>query len=569
MGSFLERDLRGLLSALSNLKELILGGGYRRFTSSDTGEYYDIDGYFNGVYSGLGSVDIAPVENGDTLIVRFENSGNTTASFRVHARALTDGWGIDSVRPEDSFWGIRNFNWWSGEADMTDVDPSEQIGTTWQVFTSTHAPELGRFRFHLYHDRFVLSDVVLDSLDVTMQRSPNLGDLSRVADLRMQRSQVRQNGYFLFSLSEPGEVRFTLSGLSGDANLYLVRSRDGQVIESSTHEGTADDEIALELAAGTYYIRVASRLSGVLHYELRYSNATAPTPDDLLADEGGDINIDLVVIDLDGETPGGDILGPPIGGEDTGAERVFSLPGGGEMAFVWIEPGEFQMGSPESEEGRFSDEGPLHEVELSRGFWLGTYEVTQGEWEGVMGDDALVWSRIMFRRMRLIRRFWISWYDVQEFIGQSVECCGGRGVCIVCHRRRSGSMLVERVRRRGGLLGTMRVNWGIMLGIVRMLGMRVSDYAHAVGTKLPNAWGLYDMHGNVWEWVQDWYGGSYYNSSPRVDPPGPSCWLLIASSGAATSAIVPRICGRRIAATARPGFHNGYGYVGVRLVRIR
>ena len=449
---------------------------------------------------------------------------------------------------------------------MTDVDPSEQIGTTWQVFTSTHAPELGRFRFHLYHDRFVLSDVVLDSLDVTMQRSPNLGDLSRVADLRMQRSQVRQNGYFLFSLSEPGEVRFTLSGLSGDANLYLVRSRDGQVIESSTHEGTADDEIALELAAGTYYIRVASRLSGVLHYELRYSNATAPTPDDLLADEGGDINIDLVVIDLDGETPGGDILGPPIGGEDTGAERVFSLPGGGEMAFVWIEPGEFQMGSPESEEGRFWDEGPLHEVELSRGFWLGKYEVTQGQWSSVMGETP--WSGEDYVQENPSHpAVYISWPDVQEFIGR-LNAAAGEAVYRLPSEAeweyacRAGTQTRWSFGDDASQLGDYawyRANaWDVG-----------EDYAHAVGTKLPNAWGLYDMHGNVWEWVQDRYGSHYYNSSPRVDPPGPSSGShrVIRGGNFGHGASDLRSAARGDGSSHI--LHNRYGYIGVRLVRIR
>ena len=74
---------------------------------------------------------------------------------------------------------------------------------------------------------------------------------------------------------------------------------------------------------------------------------------------------------------------PEVPGElATGTVRAFPLPGGGEMAFVWIEPGTFWMGS--------SEEGRGHVVEISRGFWLGTYEVTQGEWEAVMGDDALV-----------------------------------------------------------------------------------------------------------------------------------------------------------------------------------
>ena len=264
IGSFLAFDGSGLFSALKDLTELTLGGtsgGVRHFTSSDSGKGYDIDGYFNGVYSSLGHVGNAPVETGDTLIVRFQNTGNSTAGFRVEARVLTDGWRIDSLRPEDRFWVIKNFNLWSDEADMGSVDPGEQTGTAWQIFASAHAPELGRVRFYLYHDKLLSSDTLLDSLDATLQRSPHLGDLSRVSDLRMQRFQVRRNGYFLFSLSEPGEVGFTLSGLNGDASLLLVRSRDGETIASSTHEGIADEALALSLAAGTYYIRVFS-LSG-------------------------------------------------------------------------------------------------------------------------------------------------------------------------------------------------------------------------------------------------------------------------------------------------------------------
>ena len=80
----------------------------------------------------------------------------------------------------------------------------------------------------------------------------------------------------------------------------------------------------------------------------------------------------------------------PIVGDTTGEMRTFSLPGGGEMEFVWIEGGKtFMMGSPNSEEGRYSDEGPVHEVEISRGFWLGKHEVTRGSVCGLCGGNEV------------------------------------------------------------------------------------------------------------------------------------------------------------------------------------
>lgn len=66
-------------------------------------------------------------------------------------------------------------------------------------------------------------------------------------------------------------------------------------------------------------------------------------------------------------------------------ETTFELPNSATMDFVWIEPGTFLMGSPDSEVGRFADEGPQHEVTISKGFYLGRFVVTQAQWESVMG----------------------------------------------------------------------------------------------------------------------------------------------------------------------------------------
>ena len=127
-------------------------------------------------------------------------------------------------------------------------------------------------------------------------------------------------------------------------------------------------------------------------------------------------------------------------GGTTGDEQRFSLPNGAEMKMVWIEPGTFQMGSPDSEgpDGRSDSEGPVHEVEISRGFWLGKYEVTQGQWEAVMGTRP--WTTHSYGGEGPSHpAVYISWNDVQDFIDRlnaeergivSVADGSGVGVCV-------------------------------------------------------------------------------------------------------------------------------------------
>ena len=233
-------------------------------------------------------------------------------------------------------------------------------------------------------------------------------------------------------------------------------------------------------------------------------------------------------------------------GHFTGKEQTVALPGGTQMAFVWIEPGTFQMGAqlPADEwlkelESIALDEGslPVHEVEISAGFWLGKYVVTQEQWEAVMGTtpwrDADNADKELVQSNPAHPAVYISWHDAQELIHRLNSAAGADVYRLPTEAEweyacRAGTLTLWSFGNEEGAFSTI---WAYNKNKVSFphyawyrdntLG-RDEKYAHAVGQHRPNAWGLYDMHGNVWEWVQDWYDIDYYKHSPRVDPVGPT-----------------------------------------------
>ena len=192
-----------------------------------------------------------------------------------------------------------------------------------------------------------------------------------------------------------------------------------------------------------------------------------------------------------------------------------TLPGGAKMKFVYIEPGTFVMGSPASEAGRFENEGPQHDVTLSKGFYLGKYEVTQAQWQAVMGSRPWVGQEYMSENPDH-PAVYVSWYDVQGFI-HKLNVAAGDSLY-----RLPSEAEWEYACRAGtttpwsfGDDGQHLKDYTWYVANTFEIG---EAYAHRVGTKKPNAWQLHDMHGNVWEWVQDWAG--VYSSRPQVDPAG-------------------------------------------------
>ena len=173
------------------------------------------------------------------------------------------------------------------------------------------------------------------------------------------------------------------------------------------------------------------------------------------------------------------------------------------MEFVLIPAGEFDMGSPSDEEDRGSDEGPVHRVKIEKSFYMGRYEVTQKEWREVMGSNLFMGSNPSSFKGNDLPVEKVSWDDVQKFIKKLNEKEGTDK-----YRLPSGAEW-EYACRAGT---TTRYSFGDSES-------RLGDYAwyldnsdrktHPVGLKLPNPWGLYDMHGNVQEWVQDKWHNDY------------------------------------------------------------
>lgn len=205
-----------------------------------------------------------------------------------------------------------------------------------------------------------------------------------------------------------------------------------------------------------------------------------------------------------------------------------------DIEFVWIEPGTFMMGSPESEKSRQSNEGPQHRVTLTQGFWMGKYEVTQAQWESLMGNNPS--GQVFPPGSGLTKEQWesirgidpaayrgsdkpvenVSWRDTQAFIHKLNGLDKGTF-------RLPTEAEWEYACRAGS---TTRYCFGddrYDLDDFAWYGDTGATMC-PVGQKLPNAWGLYDMHGNVREWCQDWW--EYYSPDPITDPTGPTAGAL-------------------------------------------
>ena len=209
------------------------------------------------------------------------------------------------------------------------------------------------------------------------------------------------------------------------------------------------------------------------------------------------------------------LIGLKIADASSSIEKVFTNSIG--IKFVLIPAGTFMMGSPVDEPARKQDE-LQHKVTLSKPFYLQTTEITQGQWKRIMGNNPSAFKNCGDDCPVSM----VSWFDTQEFIKKLNEMEKTNKYRLpteaeweyACRAGTSTTFFT------GKCISADQANFdgnhplpGCPKGQYRETPLRVASFS-------PNAWGLYDMHGSLWEWCQDWFDN--YPAEAVIDPKGPA-----------------------------------------------
>jgi formylglycine-generating enzyme required for sulfatase activity len=264
------------------------------------------------------------------------------------------------------------------------------------------------------------------------------------------------------------------------AQFVVVTSPGAEIVLDGVVQGhaSAEGELAVKVALGAHTLRVS--LKGKKDF---WQSVTLVAPDET--------RIEARLEDSGSPLPSKSRENPKDG-----------------LKYAWVQPGNFVMGCSPGDSDCFDQEKPAHPVKITKGFWVGQTEVTVAAYKRfadgagkalpLAPDFNNAWSN---EQLPIVN---VSWDDAQAY-------CTWAG----------GRLLTEAEWEYAARAGSTEARYGPS-DEVAWDSENAMLQAHPGGQKRANGFGLYDMLGNVWEWVNDWYDAAYYQSSPAQDPPGPA-----------------------------------------------
>lgn len=244
--------------------------------------------------------------------------------------------------------------------------------------------------------------------------------------------------------------------------------------------------------------------------------------------------------------------------------RVVNLsqytPATDQSLLVWIPPGTFTMGSPSTEQDRVSNEGPLTLVTLTRGFWCSKYEVTQAQYEEIMGDRPSFFDGDYNLPVESV-----TWSDATNYCGRLTALMQAAGLLTNGYAFRLPSEAEWEYVCRAGT--TNRFSFGddpsyLELGTYSWFSDNAGLSTHPVGQKQPNPWGLYDMHGNVQEFCLDRYAATLLGGSVTNPIRGTTSTTQVRRGG--SIGVGAQMC--RSAVRGSSSFTDSRNFLGFRII---
>jgi formylglycine-generating enzyme required for sulfatase activity len=328
---------------------------------------------------------------------------------------------------------------------------------------------------------------------------------------------VNYNGAYPYAQAPKGTYRETTTpvGFMGVANGFGLFDMHGNVIEwcldywHENYNGAPSDGRSWETAGDTRY-RVLRGGSWYRHAShCRSADRSRLTPDSRAENLGFRVVVAVRGTTIPTTAAPPSVSAQPVetkirAGDARAPSLTVDLGNGVKMEFVPVQAGSFQMGSDKND-----DEKPPHRVTISQPFYLGKYEVTQEQWQAVMNNNPSEFKDCGGNCP--VEQ--VSWDDAQEFIKRLNARLDGHTYRLPTEAEWEYAARADTTGDFAGNLDEDKMGWFLENSRAK---------THPVGQKKPNAWGLYDMHGNVFEWVQDWYDENYYKNSPSTDPQGPN-----------------------------------------------